>query len=380
MQQISDFFVEFPPVSKEEWLTRIAKDLKEKPVKDLYWTVDGIETDPFGHPDDFPTAPTPLSGTPNHWEICEQVDVSDSVAANTQALEALDFGAESLQFNLHTSNSDTLEQLLQGVHLDYIGLHFSSSEWSKMPPAALLMHLGNLARVQSLKPSALHGSINYSPSHHHTVRPDWRYIAELIGMARVGFPEFGVIGLSVHQEAKTVDEELTDLLRQGNTCIKNLLERGVEPAETARQIRFNIQIGKSYFLEIAKLRAFNMLWMNVLKAWNTEPVHAVISVGFRSEVYTDDLYTNMIRATTMSMSAVLGGAARLTVLPYDAGREQSASYPQAFARRIARNVQHLLKLESYFDAVPDPAAGSYYIEKLTQQIAAKTWESFQKTA
>jgi methylmalonyl-CoA mutase len=380
MQQVTDFFAEFPPVTKDEWLARIAKDLKDKPIQDLYWTVEGIETDPFGHPDDFPVPPTPLSATANHWEICEQVDCADPAEANTQALEALTFGAESLQFNLHTSNSDTLEQALQGIHLDYIGLHFSSKSWSKMPPAALLMHLGNVARAQGIKPSSLRGSIHYSPSHHHTVHPDWRYIAELIGMARVDFPNFGVIGLSAHPEAKTVVEELSDLLHQANTCLEKLSERGVEPAETARQIRFNIQIGKSYFLEIAKLRAFNLLWMNVLKAWNTDPVHTVVSVEFRPEVYTDDLYTNMIRATTMSMSAVLGGAARLTVLPYDAGREQSASYPQAFARRIARNVQHLLKLESYFDAVPDPAAGSYYIEKLTQQIASKVWESFQQPA
>ena len=103
------------------------------------------------------------------------------------------------------------------------------------------------------------------------------------------------------------------------------------------------------------------------------PTLPALAVSFRPNAYTDDLYTNMIRATTMSMSAVLGGAARLTVLPYDAGREALATYPQAFSRRIARNVQHLLKMESGFDQLSDPAAGSYYIETLTRQLADQMW-------
>ena len=82
----------------------------------------------------------------------------------------------------------------------------------------------------------------------------------------------------------------------------------------------------------------------------------------------------------MAMSAVQGGVDRLTVLPYDAGREDKAEYPQAFGRRIARNVQQLLKLESGFDQVPDPAAGSYYIENLTRLFAEKAWAQFQQTA
>jgi methylmalonyl-CoA mutase len=80
----------------------------------------------------------------------------------------------------------------------------------------------------------------------------------------------------------------------------------------------------------------------------------------------------------MSMSAVLGGADRLTVLPYDAGREAQATYPQAFSRRMARNVQHLLKMESGFDQLADPAAGSYYIETLTRQLAERAWTEFRR--
>ena len=111
-------------------------------------------------------------------------------------------------------------------------------------------------------------------------------------------------------------------------------------------------------------------------AWVPFNVQLVVSARFRADVYTDDLHTNMIAATTMAMSAVLGGADRLTVLPFDTGREEQSPYPQAFSRRIARNVQQLLKLESGLAEVADPAAGSYYIEQLTRQLAEKAWEEF----
>ena len=75
--------------------------------------------------------------------------------------------------------------------------------------------------------------------------------------------------------------------------------------------------------------------------------------------------------------SAVASSSRLTVLPYDAGRETQAAYPQAFSRRIARNVQHLMKMESALDEVADPAAGSYYIETLTRQLAERAWEEFQ---
>jgi methylmalonyl-CoA mutase len=85
----------------------------------------------------------------------------------------------------------------------------------------------------------------------------------------------------------------------------------------------------------------------------------------------------MIKATTMAMSAVLGGADQLVVTPYDEDREDLSNYPPQFARRIARNIQHLLKMESGFDQLNDPAAGSHYIEHTSIQIAEKSWEIFK---
>ena len=148
------------------------------------------------------------------------------------------------------------------------------------------------------------------------------------------------------------------------------LERKLTPSN----IQFSIAIGKSYFVEIAKIRALKILWANVLKAYGWEATSPSIEAHLSPSCQSDNPYQNMIAATTQAMSAVLGGVDRLTILPANAATEKADD----FTRRIARNVQHLLKMEAYFDRVIDPAAGSYYIEQLTEQLAKQAWKVIQQ--
>ncbi len=129
-------------------------------------------------------------------------------------------------------------------------------------------------------------------------------------------------------------------------------------------------------MEMAKFRAARMLWANIVKAYGPEKecackmfTHAVTS-AWNQTVY--DPYVNMLRGTTEAMSASIAGVHSLEVLPFDA----SYGEPDEFSKRIARNAELLLKHESHFDQVVDPAGGSYYIETLTQSIAAEAWKLF----
>lgn len=372
----ADFFADFPPVSKAEWLERIAKDLKGKALDDLYWHLnEHLRIDPFAHPDDQPEPPLPLTDAPQGWSINEDIENPDPAAANHQALEALAFGAESLHFQPHELGQ--LPALLDRIYLDYIQLNFSGPA-VEAGPAALLEALGQLADAQGVDRQRLSGTLYYDPLAAATPA-DWRYVGDLLAYARKTFPGYRTLSIRANSEyrgpAGAVDE-LARLLQRGNDYLRLGAERGIEPADLAAQLQFSIAVGKSYYVEIARLRAFRLLWLNVLKAWNLPLAYPVLDVRFAPEAYTDELYTNMIRATTMAMSGVLGGANRLTVLPYDAGRERLAQYPQSFSRRIARNVQHLLKLESGFAELTDPVAGSYFLEKLTAQLAEHAWKTF----
>lgn len=379
MTSYDDFFSEFPPVSKADWLRQVAKDLKGRPLDELTWQAAAdLQVSPFAHADDFPQPPQPLSAEPNRWEICESLHVTDPVAANRQALNALEGGAWALELHFDAPPSfDVLARLLEGIYLDFIGLHFGGPGVAQNP-GAVLGHLERLARERGLAAESLRGSLGYDPANGlgptaNSLHPDWRYLADLTEFAQQKFPQFKLLTLGGHD----LPDSATDLLRRANIYLEKLTERGIPAAQAAATMQFLVKIGPSYFLEMAQLRALNLVWLNVLKAWGAAPSAPALAVSFRPDAYTDDLYTNMIRATTMSMSAVLGGAQRLTVLPYDAGREATAAYPQAFSRRIARNVQHLLKMESGFDQLADPAAGSYYIETLTRQVAEKMWMSLK---
>lgn len=391
-----DFFAEFPPVSKDEWLRQISKDLKGKPLEELDWHVgDDLTVSPFAHADDFPVPPLPLSGDGEDWEICEDVHVSDPAAAGRQALEALEGGAEGLRFYFEKSpDGSAFEQLFAGIHPDFVGLHFAGPGMAENP-GAILANLERLAKAKNIATQNLRGSLAYDPAAGPGIT-DWRYLADLAHFAKEKFPQFKLVTVALdptpNPEGRgdaerfvsgtplppTGGEGLGVGLTRANRYLQRLTERGLPAAEAAVVMQFSIATGKSYFLEIARIRAFKLLWINVLKGWVAPLEYPVVEASFRPESYTDDLYTNMIRATTMAMSAVLGGAKRLSVLPYDAGREAQAAYSQKFSRRIARNVQHLLKMESGLDRISDPAAGSYYIEKLTIQLAEKAWNEFTR--
>ncbi len=369
-------FSEFPIVGKADWLKKIAKSLKDKSLEDLYWRpAPGLDVSPFVHADDFPQPAAALTRTPNRWEIGETIAAGDPRVANGQALEALAFGAEGLLFHLpEGTDTAVLRQLLQGIYLPMIGLRFDGPAVARNP-GAVLAALQQIATEQELATTQLRGSLAYDPAGSAPI-VDWRYLADLLAFARTDFPGFRLIALQSEEEGTDVVEALAQLLRRGHFYLEKLTGRGLSAAEVAASLHFHLPVGPGYFLEIAKIRAFKLLWLNVLQGWAAPLEYPYVSARFAPAAYTDDLYTNLVRATTLAMSAVVGGVDRLTVRPYADGREAQTTHPPAFGRRIARNVQHLLKMESGFDQPADPAAGSYYVENLTGQIAEKAWSRF----
>lgn len=166
-------------------------------------------------------------------------------------------------------------------------------------------------------------------------------------------------------------------LAAGVNTLRAMEQRGLEPDLVHPRLRFRMIMGPDFFMEIAKLRALRLLWSDIASACGCSPecsrvlVHARTSIRSYSAL---DPHVNMLRAVTMAMSAVLGGADSLHVDPFDA----VDSLPDQFSRRIARNVQLILAEECHFDQVADPAGGSWYVEKLTADLAARAWEIFRE--
>ena len=144
-------------------------------------------------------------------------------------------------------------------------------------------------------------------------------------------------------------------------------------------MQFTLSVGSNYFMEIAKLRAVRLLWSTLIEQYQPACDCAyritlnTVASSWNKTLY--DPYVNMLRSTTEAMSAALGGADSIALKPFDIAYKQE----DEFSSRISRNVQIILKEESYFDKVVDPAAGSYYIENLTNSIIEHAWSLFRKT-
>jgi len=157
-----------------------------------------------------------------------------------------------------------------------------------------------------------------------------------------------------------------------------LTNNGLDVDEVAPKIRFHFSIGSNYFMEIAKFRAVKYLWSKIVNAYGlNDATNATMFIHCSNSQWNKtiyDPYVNMLRTTTESMSAILGGINSLSVLPFNTVYETETE----FSERIARNQQLVLKSESYLDKVADIGAGSYYIESLTDKLIQNAWEQFLK--
>lgn len=372
----NSLFSDFAPISEKNWLARIEKDLKGRALADLQWHLnEDLTLNPFAHADSLPDAYAPLAAhVGNAWEIGEDINVSFDAEglkkANQQTLNALMGGANAPRFHLPTyPNSEQLAILLEGVELGYISVHFAPKNRTENPQI-FLQTLTNFATNQGLAAANLRGSVAFNP-----LQQDTETVVTLIRWAAANSPQVKVIaidGTTFFETSKKVVNELNNTLQLANQVFEQLTEGGLTANEVAKTAVVELQIGISYFVEIAKFRAFKLLWGNLLAAYGATPMLPNLYAVATTDTQGEDEHTNKIKATTQAMSAVIVGVQRLTLAPSDAFKTAESA---DFSRRVARNIQHLLQMESYLDKVADPSAGSYYIENLTNVFARKAWLS-----
>ena len=233
-----------------------------------------------------------------------------------------------------------------------------------------LEFLKNVKEIAGAKAFGIKGIIHYDPF--ADGRYDVKAASDVISWASENLPNFIVVTVNVERfrtNTEGVVSELANALSAGEKYLNKLTLNGLSADMVQKSMAFRFQVGDAYFVEIAKLRAFKLLWGNVLSAYNVAPSTPRLLVYTEGVAPDENLHTHKIKATTQAMSAVMAGVETLTVSP---------SEDSDFGRRVARNVQHLLSMESYLNRVADPSAGSYYIERLTEQLAEAAWEVFQK--
>ena len=362
----------FPAADKPDWRTQLQKELKsETSDEDLRWqTHDGFVAEPYYTADDLRALPLETiqaaqKQTPGWHNTPEYQLTNNAKADNTRLHDALSRGADALMVNLTEQAVPTktkLSRLLGGVKLSDTPVFF------RVPADAVVSFVQTLKTVA---PYQLKGGLLVE-----TGDVPAEAVRQLLDSPRfrtvcVGSHDFHNAGATATQELAFTLARLTDVYDQ-------LTDAGLTPEQLVSGTMLSVSVGTGYFLEIAKLRALRVLMNHFLSAYptsystpHTAYIHVQTSTFYDARTTP---YTNLIRATTEAMSAVIGGCDALTVHPYDTVLNQSAD-PE-FAERIARNVSVLLKEESYLDKVADPSAGSYYVESLTHQLVESAWALF----
>ena len=391
-------FSDFSPVTTEQWMEKVTADLKGADFeKKLVWkTNEGFKVKPFYRKEDLEGLKTTdalpgefpyLRGNKkdnNEWLVRQEIRVDDVKEANAKALDILNKGIDSLSFHVKAKelNAAYLEMLLEGICAECVELNFSTCQGHVVDLANLLVEY---FQKKGYDLNKLHGSINFDYLNKMLVKGKEKGslvdTAKALIAATAALPEYRVINvnaLTLNNAGAYIYQELGYALAWGNEYMNQLTEAGIPAATVAKKIKFNFGISSNYFLEIAKFRAGRMLWADIVNSYLAEgdckcaaqmKIHAETS-SFNLTVF--DSYVNLLRTQTEAMSAALAGVDSMTVVPFDKAYET----PNDFSERLARNQQLLLKEESHFDKVIDPAAGSFYIENLTVSIAKQAWDLF----
>lgn len=398
-EQKDRLFAGFPPVSVADWENQIKTDLKgaDYEKKLIRKTLENIRVKPYytaedlkelAHldqlPGEFPFLRGNKAGS-NQWEVRQDIQVHEADAALKKVQYLIERGVSSIGFDLSSSKEWTareLNQLISAIDLQKVSVHFYAGVNSGTFAEMFLKMVDEL----NIPGATIRGSVDFDPlgcltltgGYYRSEKDDLADLDRMLGIT-TKLPQFRVITVNSRFFSNcgaSAVQELAFGIAMIADYLKELTNRNHQVKEIAGHMQWNLGTGPDYFMEIAKVRAARMLFSALMKAHDA-PLETDIFIHSTTTSWNKTLYdaeVNMLRLTTEAMAAILGGCNSLLVKPYDSDfREQGA-----FSERWARNLQHVIKEESYFDKVVDPAAGSYYIETLTDSLMKSAWELFLK--
>ncbi len=406
---------------KDTWRKQAEKELRGRPLDDLTWnTLEGIPVSPLYTADDVAgldhmnTMPgiepftrgvraTMYTGRP--WTIRQYAGFSTAEESNAFYRRALAAGQQgvSVAFDLatHRGYDSDHERVIgdvgkAGVAIDSVEdmkILFDEIPLDKVSVSmtmngAVIPVLANFivtGEEQGHDRSVLSGTIQNDILKEFMVRntyiyppePSMRVIADIIEYTSNEMPKFNSISISGYhmQEAgANLVQELAYTLADGKEYVKTAMARGMDIDKFAGRLSFFFAIGMNFFMEAAKLRAARLLWHRIMDDLGAkDPRSKMLRTHCQTSgvsLQEQDPYNNVIRTAYEAMSAVLGGTQSLHTNALD----EAIALPTDFSARIARNTQLILQEETGVTNVVDPLAGSYYVEKLTADLADAAWK------
>jgi methylmalonyl-CoA mutase len=387
---------EFGAPSREAWLALVDKVLKgadfEKRL--VSRTADGLAIQPFTTRGDVGTLPsTPVSerraAAGHRWDVRQRHAEPDPGAANKAILEDLEGGASSLLLQIQAPGqtglpygAQGLAQALKGVFLNACTIAVDARE-NTMDAAGSLIEIWREAGINE---NSRHGAFNLDPfgtlaktgTLYYPAQKSCEIAAKFAFDCRTMTRVTALIadGVPYHEAGASEAQEVAAMLSTLVAYLRACEAAGLRPRAALGKIALGLAADADLFLTIAKLRAARRLAHRVAEACGAEsaagPLHISASTSARMMARRDP-WVNLLRTATACAAAGFGGADAVTVLPFT----WALGKPDEFARRIARNTHLVLQEESAAGRVMDPAAGAWFIEQLTDDLAAKAWSLFQ---
>lgn len=387
MVQIAPPAVEFPPASAEDWRALVLKTLGDKPPESLTTTTaDGLTIAPLYGAEAATQAPTRPFDPERPWDLRGATGHPDPVRARADILADLEGGAASVLLSLDprgetgtaVGSADDLARALEGVILElapvaldagFLGV--AAADWlsslAKASPGALLQfHLDPLSAFarDGASPGPIEAHIFAAAgaaARHATTYPK----AQL----------FLASGQVVHEAGGAAASEVAFAAASALAYARAMVRAGMGMDQAFARITLGLAAEADYFLTIAKLRAARRVWARLTGACGLDVPARIEARSSRRMLTRRDPWTNMLRLTSAGFGAAVGGADAVVLGTFT----DALGRPSALARRQSRNTQLVLMEEAHIGRVADPAAGSGYVEALSDQIARAAWSAFQVT-
>ncbi|MFI9799116.1 methylmalonyl-CoA mutase family protein [Streptomyces sp. NPDC052302] len=386
---------EFPDATHEQWqhlvegvLRKAGKDVSGTAAEDALSTAleDGMRSRPLytardAAPDPglpgfapFVRGGRPEGNTAGGWDVRQR----HTTAADGVVLADLENGVTSLWLVVGEAGVpvSSLGSALDGVYLDLAPVVLDAGAETEAAAHALLA----LYEERGVAKDAARGNLGADPLGHEARTGTSLPFTPAAALARrcaeeyPGLRALTVDALPYHEAGGSAAQELGAALATGVAYLRELTEAGLTVEQAAAQLEFRYAATADQFLTIAKLRAARRLWARVTEVSGAPAAQVQHAVTSPVMMTRRDPWVNMLRTTVATLAAGVGGADSVTVLPFD----HALGLPDAFARRIARNTSTILIEESHLARVIDPAGGSWYVERLTDELAHAGWEFFQR--
>jgi len=415
---------DFQPSSIDDWKEVVNKDLKGAPFEKtlVTKTYEDINLQPLYSKRDTENLSfvnnmpgfynfvrgNKISGFVNKpWEICQELTYTDVKKFNEALKHGLDNGQTSITLTIDkttkagldsdnakfgeagkdgipVSTLNDLSNALQGIDITKFPIHIDAG-FSSLP---FIVILSAYLKKEGIDVKKLSGSIESDPFGYlickgklpvtlGTVFNEMKTVLNWSKKNALAIRTIGINGSIYHNSGASAVQELAFVLSTAVEYLNQIIDKGFSPDDISRSMRFAFGIGPFYFMEVSKLRAARMLWAKIMNEYNVNDDSKKMMIHCNTSFCNQtkyDPYVNILRTTTEAFSAIAGGTDSLHTNSFD----EFYNLPEELSSRIARNTQIILNSESHLARVMDPGGGSYYIEKLTEKVANKSWSLFQE--